>query len=182
MDLFRGNLWQPMRDLMSIQRGINRLFDDVALPAVGGPEIAFAPITEVEETDSQWLMKLDLPGVKKENIKIEINDGVLTVGGELKEERKEDKKSRHVSERIYGSFMRSFVLPASVKQDQIEASYENGVLTLAIPKAEAAKAMQIPIGEGKVQSTQKIEAQKSGSKGKESKVSHEEDEGTSKVA
>ncbi|MEO7165195.1 MAG: Hsp20/alpha crystallin family protein [Bdellovibrionia bacterium] len=140
IDSFRGNVWQPMRELLSLQRGINRLFDDV--PTWGRAETNFTPTTEVEETDSQWLMKLDLPGVKKDEINIEINNGALTVSGEFKEEHKETKKSRYVSERIYGNFMRSFVLP-DIKPDQIDAVFENGVLTIAVPKAETAKVAQI---------------------------------------
>lgn len=108
----------------------------------------FNPSCDVEETDTHYVFSFDLPGISKDDIKIEVLDNQLTVSGERKYERK-DENNRHLVERHYGSFQRSFMLPGDVKSDNIEASYENGVLTLGVPKAEAVKPRQIKIGEGK---------------------------------
>jgi HSP20 family protein len=94
-------------------------------------------------------MSFDLPGVKRDDIKIDFKDGNLTVSGERKSETEKKEKSSYRSERFYGSFSRSFQLPAGVKPDQVEAHYADGVLRVTVPKAEAAKAQQIKIGEGK---------------------------------
>src|SRR4051812_36378830 len=107
LDFFRGNAWNPMRELFSLQREINRLFDGQVFEKGVAPsthrhssEIAFAPACDVEETDAQYLMSFDLPGVPKENVKIELHDRQLEVSGEKNEEHKEDSKARHVTERF----------------------------------------------------------------------------------
>jgi len=145
----------PYRDMLRLQRQIERVFDDVwsgngletAIPATVAP--AFTPSCDIDETDSHYLMSFDLPGVKKDDIKIDLKDGALTVSGERKSESERKDKNTFRSERFYGSFSRSFQLPAGVKPEQIEASYAEGVLRVAVPKAEIAKAEQIKVGEGK---------------------------------
>jgi len=128
----------PFRELARMQRQM----DSWVTPS-------FTPGYDVEETDAHYLMSFDLPGVKKEDIKIELLDGQLTVSGERKENREERNKGSAMTERFYGSFQRSFTLPAGVKPDQIETDYKDGVLRLAIPKIETAKAHQIKVEEGK---------------------------------
>lgn len=148
-ELFRSPSFP--RDFRRMQRQMDRLFDDLGgdmwrEPApLTGP--AFTPSCDIEETDRQYLMNFDLPGVKKEDIKIELQDRVLTVSGERKEEKKDEKKNRYQSERFYGSFSRSFTLPEQVKAEQVEAHYKDGVLQLVVPKPQASKATQIKIGD-----------------------------------
>lgn len=158
-DFFRrGSLdltGNPYRDMLNLQRQMDRVFNDlwagntveITAPALANP--AFTPTCDVDETDSHYLMSFDLPGVKKEDIKIDVKDGVLTVSGERKSETEKKEKSSYRSERFYGSFSRSFQLPAGVKSEQVEAHYADGVLKVAVPRAEAAKTQQIKIGEGK---------------------------------
>lgn len=140
-DLFEN----PFREFARLDKEMRRL--------LGGPsgltEPAFTPSCDVEETDTHYLMSFDLPGVKKEDIKVDLRDNQLTVTGERKEERKTDNKAVHRMERFYGSFARSFTLPTGVNPDQVEANYADGVLRIAIPKGEAARTSQIKIGEGK---------------------------------
>lgn len=154
LDFFRGQLWNPLRDFREfsdLQRGMNRLFEDFHWNSSlkkGATDIPFAPSCDIEETETQYLMTFDIPGVKKEDIKLELVDRDLVVFGERKEEKREEKKSRHLVERYYGSFQRVITLPASVNTDQLQASYENGVLKVLIPKTESVRKKQIRITEG----------------------------------
>jgi HSP20 family protein len=160
LDFFRPSRWNLSRDVSEFQKGVTRLFEDLgwsaqaqgqthALAKPAPSEIAFAPACDVEEIDGQYLLSFDLPGVARENIKIELNDRDLAISGEKKEERKETGKSRRFIERTYGSFYRSFTLPNAMSAEQIHANFENGVLKITIPKTEAAKSKQIPIGDAK---------------------------------
>lgn len=157
-DFFRrGSLavgGNPYRDMLNLQRQMDRLFSEMwSETPMDAPIVAstpaFAPTCDIHETDSHYLMSFDLPGVKKEDIKIDLQDGTLTVSGERKEECEKKGKNQCRSERFYGSFSRSFQLPAGIKAEQVEASYAEGVLRLAVPKAEALKAQPIKVSEGK---------------------------------
>ena len=143
-------------ELDFFQKGVNRLFEDLgwtaqgrALSKKGLGEITFSPACDVEETEANYLLSFDLPGVAKENVKIELNDRELVVSGERKEERNEESKTRRFVERSYGSFYRTFTLPSAVGADKIRASFDNGVLKIAISKSEATKTKQIPIEDAK---------------------------------
>lgn len=105
----------------------------------------FKPSTDIMETEQSFEVNIALAGIKKEDIKIEVNDGVLTVSGERKSntEKKEDKF--HLSEITYGKFTRRFSLPEQVNQDKIEASVEDGILHLSIPKSEKVKPKLISV-------------------------------------
>lgn len=111
-------------------------------------ERSFAPASEMSETEDQFIMSVDLPGMKKDDIKIEMVDNILTISGERKYESTENKKVQRY-EKAYGFFKRSFTLPASVDSDKIEAKYEDGVLELHLPKTQAAKPRQIEIQSSK---------------------------------
>jgi len=136
--LFSAN---PYRDLMDLQKRMDRFFGEGW--AATSPDVdAWVPSCDVEESDSDYRLSFDLPGVKKEDIKIDLQDGILTVSGERQTEvEKRDKKNQNTmySERFYGSFMRSFRLPNQIHADQIEASYHDGVLTLKVPKLAEIK-------------------------------------------
>jgi HSP20 family protein len=106
----------------------------------------FQPCCDVNETKDHFLVSFDVPGVKKEDIKIEIQGNQLIISGERHYEMKEEKGEEALRrERSYGKFERTFVLPATISADKIEAHYENGVLNVALPKADAAKARTIQI-------------------------------------
>ncbi|MGE0631100.1 MAG: Hsp20/alpha crystallin family protein [Pseudobdellovibrionaceae bacterium] len=109
----------------------------------------FSPEVDIEENAGNYLLSFDLPGLKKEDIQIEVKDNILTVSGERKWETKEETNNLKRFERKYGSFSRSFTLPTSVDANRVEANYENGVLELALPKSEAAKSKKVEIQSGK---------------------------------
>jgi HSP20 family protein len=113
-------------------------------------EQEFTPPCDVIEEDTHFLLTFDLPGVKKEDVKIELRDQQLLVSGERKREIKEEVKGRLTQERFYGSFLRSFVLPTHVDIEKVEANFDNGVLQISLPKTELSHAKQIPIKEGKL--------------------------------
>jgi len=102
----------------------------------------FTPAIDIEEKDGTWHITADLPGLRKEDVKVEFHDGVLTISGERV---KEAKGEGRYFERSYGRFVRSFNLPATVDAEKIDAKYENGVLHLSVPTAESKKAKTITI-------------------------------------
>lgn len=106
------------------------------------------PACEISEADDHYYMSIDLPGMKREDIKIEANGDVLTISGERKRESSDGRKIQRY-ERSYGFFKRSFTIPSVVDADKIEAHYENGVLELYLPKTQAARPRQIEIQSGK---------------------------------
>jgi len=101
------------------------------------------PVVDIDETDDAFLVKAELPGVEKNDVNVNIENGVLTIRGEKKTET-EDKK-RHRVECAYGSFVRSFSLPQAIKAEKVEAEYKNGILNLTIPKSEETKPKQIEV-------------------------------------
>lgn len=113
-------------------------------------EREFAPPTDVSETEDCYMVSIDLPGLKTEDIKIEVTDNVLNVSGERKSESKFDDGQTHRVERSYGLFKRSFALPKAVGTEGIEAHYENGVLDVRLPKTKLAQSRKIEIQSGKL--------------------------------
>lgn len=113
-------------------------------------ERSFSPATDVTETENHYLMSLDVPGMKREDLKIEVVDNVLTVSGERKRETASDKKERvQRFEKSYGFFKRSFSLPSTIDAEKVEARYDNGVLELYLPKVAQVKPRQIEVQSGK---------------------------------
>jgi HSP20 family protein len=106
----------------------NSFFDN----AKGG----FAPAASVAEDEKAYYVTLDIPGANKEDIKLELNDGILSVSGEKKFQKEENTKKYHIVESSYGSFKRSFRLPDNIKAEAIEAAYKDGVLAITVPKEE----------------------------------------------
>lgn len=109
----------------------------------------FSPACDIEETESSYLINFDLPGVRKEDIHIDLRDNQLVLSGERRDEREEQERNRRLWERSYGSFTRTFMLPTGIDPDQVEANYEDGVLCISVPKSESTKSRQIRIGEKK---------------------------------
>jgi len=107
--------------------------------------MAWTPAVDIAEHDDEYLVKVELPGVNKEDVKITIESNVLTIRGEKKQEKETKKENYHRVERNYGSFQRSFTLPSTVKSDKIDASYKDGILSISLPKAEEAKPKQIEV-------------------------------------
>jgi HSP20 family protein len=129
--------------IFGLRREIDRLFDDT-FARTGG---SFTPAVDIKENDKEIRLELELPGMRPEDVEITAENGVLTVRGEKQEERKEGEDNRYqVVERIYGTFLRTFQLPQGVDADQIKAEFNNGVLSLHIPKAALPQPKRIEIG------------------------------------
>lgn len=136
----------PIEMPFSLWKEMDRLFDEwPAANSTSERERAFLPSLEIAENEKQYTVSIDLPGLKKDQIKIEMHDKTLTFSGERKrEEHFQDKQMRRM-EKSYGFFKRSFALPENVEVDKIEAKYENGVLELNIPKSQPSPTKKIEV-------------------------------------
>jgi len=140
--------WKPFRDVVSVQDEMNRLFEDIFghRPArVHCTNGDWNPSVDVIEDQDSVVVKAEMPGMKKDDVKISVQDNVLTLKGEKKQEKEEKEADCHRIERSYGSFCRSFQLPTAVRTDKIKASYKDGVLSITLPKTEEVKPKEIPI-------------------------------------
>ena len=143
MELVR---WEPFLDFGNVRSVFNDLFDESFDRSRTQPSRSkWHPAVDVLESKDSYLIRAELPGMKKEDINVEVNDGTLVLSGERKSEKPaEGIEYRHV-ERIAAQFYRSFALPETVKQDGIDATYKDGILEIRVPKAEQAKPRQIEI-------------------------------------
>ena len=105
----------------------------------------WAPSVDISETDDNFEVRAELPGVAKDDLHVSVKDNLLTLSGEKRQENDDDTQNYRRTERRYGNFQRRFMLPSEVKTDDIKAEYTDGVLTLSIPKPEAAKPTEVPI-------------------------------------
>jgi len=143
MELIR---WEPFARFGNSRYVFDDLFDDNFGRSWAQPNTSkWHPAVDVLESNDSYLIRAELPGMKKEDIKVEVKDGTLTLSGETKSEKPaEGVEYRHV-ERVDAKFWRSFSLPETVKQDGIEATYKDGMLEIRVPKAEEAKPRQIEV-------------------------------------
>ena len=142
--------WRPFREVSRLRREMDRLWDDYFGSGRRGlqPLAEFAPAVDVKETDTEIVVKAEVPGMDAKDINISVTGEVLTIKGEKKAEREEKEENYHLIERSHGSFSRSLVLPAAVDMDKIEAKYDKGVLTVSCPKREEVKPKAIEIKAG----------------------------------
>ncbi len=140
--------WNPMKEFLQMQERMTRLFDEI-FPRVGRMEIepfgGWIPPVDIYETPDKVVIEAEVPGVEKDNIKIEYSNGILTIKGERKLEKEVKEEDYHRLERAYGSFQRSFSIPSTVDPDKINAVYKNGILKIELPKQEKAKPKEIKI-------------------------------------
>jgi len=145
MDLVR---WEPLDGLNRIQSRINDLFDETfgrpraSSPATNG---VWLPPVDVLESKDSYLIRAELPGMKKEDFNLEVKEGTLTLTGERKFEEPANGVEYHRVERVSGKFIRSFSLPQTVKSEEIKANYRDGILEVHVPKSDEAKPKQIAI-------------------------------------
>jgi len=139
--------WSPFRDLVNMQREVGRLFDGLfgESDKDGNVMTSWSPTADVIENNNSYLIKVELPGVSKNDVKITLRENILTIKGEKKAENEEKDHNYHRIERSYGSFERSFSTPSNVKGEKIDASYKDGVLTVTLPKVEEAKPKEIEV-------------------------------------
>ena len=141
--------WNPMREFDDMQKRISSLLDFAPTTNGGEQETLTAaewlPSVDITEDEKEYLVKAELPGLKKEDIKVNVEDGVLTITGERKFEKEEKNKKYHRIERSYGNFTRTFTLPEAVKADKVAAEFKDGVLHVRLPKDETAKPKTIEV-------------------------------------
>jgi HSP20 family protein len=141
--------WDPFRELEDMSDRLNRVISRPALPRTSGKETMvvadWVPSVDVSETEGEYQIKAEIPDVKKEDVKVTVEDGVLTIQGERKQEKEEKGKKYHRVECSYGSFVRSFTLPDLVDEGKVKAEFKDGVLNLKLPKSEKAKPKSIEV-------------------------------------
>lgn len=141
---------QSLKELLYLQERMNRAFEE----SIRDKELAtqsgqWVPLVDIFEDDESIVLRAELPGVKKEDIILDVSNGVLTLSGKKQFRHEEQCENYHMMERQYGTFRRSFSLPDIVDVDKIDAKYERGVLEVVLPKTEGSISHQIPISEGK---------------------------------
>lgn len=155
--------WDPIRDVVALQNRLNSLFQDYgrgqndteALSAA-----SFAPPVDIYEDDHKLVLKLEVPGVKPDDIDIQAEGRTLTVRGERKFSSEEKQENYHRVENRYGTFARTFTLPTTVDAENVKATCDAGVLQIELPKKAEAKPRQIKIGSGSVGTPKQVEGEK----------------------
>jgi len=143
------NRWEPFRGAATLQEQVNRLFGNVLERSAEESNLtSWAPAVDIYETEHELVVKADLPEVDPKDLDIGVENNILTIRGERKFEKKVNEENYLRVERAYGSFSRSFSLANTVNSEAIKADYQNGVLTLTIPKREEAKPKQIKVNVG----------------------------------
>lgn len=146
--------WEPLRELATLRSSMDRLMDrffeepfelSMVWPRFDGD---FRPAMDLTENEEAYEIKAALPGIRPEDVEVSIADNVLTIKGESKEEKETEKANYHLREMHAGKFMRTITLPMTVKTDKVEATNENGVLMLRLPKAETVKPTRITVKAG----------------------------------
>lgn len=137
----------PWRELDTLSNRLNEMFGDFPTPSESG---TWLPAVNVEETSDELLLTAELPGMTREDIELEMENNILTIRGEKRDVRKEGDESKkyHLWERRYGTFQRSFTLPRTVKAEEIDAEFVDGVLHVRLPKVAEAKSRRIAIRSG----------------------------------
>lgn len=145
--------WDPIKEMEDLQSRLTKVFGLPATRSGNGDKEAmtvaeWAPSVDISEDDKEWLVKADLPEVKKEDVKVTVQDGVLVISGERKFEKEEKNKKYHRIERSYGNFVRSFTLPDGADGAKVAAEFKDGVLKVHLPKNEKArpKAIEVKVG------------------------------------
>ncbi len=149
--------WDPFREMMTLRNAMDRLLEEAfVLPSRLRPlGEGLGVVLDVAETEEEFLVRASLPGINPDDLDISLAENVLTIKGEVKADEDIKEEQYHIRERRYGSFARSVSLPAPVDADAVEATYENGILTLRLPKAAEARPRKIP-----VRATKMIEGKK----------------------
>jgi HSP20 family protein len=137
--------WEPAREMMSLRDAMDRLFDDAFTRPLSLRDGWSVPAIDMFQTDDEIVVKAALPGMKSDEVQINITGEVLTLKGEVKQNQEMEEKAWHIREQRFGSFERSIALPTDVVADKARADFENGILTITLPKAEEVKPKTISI-------------------------------------
>ncbi len=139
--------WDPFREIATLRDEMERLFDAFfgRRGTLMEKEYTFVPAVDVEETDNEFIVRAELPGMDKKDIKISVSEDTLTISGERKREKEEKSKTYHRIEMAYGKFTRTIEFPCEVEPSNAKAVYKNGILTITVPKSEKAKPKEIEV-------------------------------------
>ncbi len=138
--------WEPVREMMTLREAMDRLFDDAFTRPLNLRDGGWsAPAIDMYQTDDDVVVKAALPGFKADEVQINVTGDVLTLRGEMKQEEDKQDKAWHIREQRWSSFERSITLPTDVKADKAVADFENGILTVTLPKAEEVKPKTITV-------------------------------------
>jgi HSP20 family protein len=139
--------WSPSRETNALQGEIDRLFDGF-FGAAARRDRRWVPATDLVETKDHLVLRADLPGVSEEDVSVEIKDRMLTISGERKDEHNEENEGYYRFERVHGQFARSLAIPDGIDPEQVDASFDRGVLEVRIPKPAERKPHRVAIGRG----------------------------------
>ena len=138
--------WRPIRDVLSLQDDINHMFEDMWGAREGETQMMRSmPPADIVEDKEHYSVSLEVPGLKKEDIKVTLKENTLIISGEKKKEAEEKDKTYHRVERSYGNFVRTFELPMEVNANKINAEFKDGILTITLPKSEESKPKEIQV-------------------------------------
>ena len=141
--------WSPLRELNDWENQVQRVLGLTPRGGNGGKESMtvanWSPLVDITEDDEQYLVKAEMPDLKKEDVKVKVENGELTISGERKLEKEENRQKFPRIERAYGSFMRSFTLPEDVRAEKVAAEFKDGLLTVHLPKDEKAKPRSVEV-------------------------------------
>ncbi len=141
--------WNPINEFEDLMNRYNRMFGLTRAGEREGKDLFsrsdWAPAVDIKETDQAFTVEAELPGMSKDDVKVTVHDGVLTIKGERKQEEETEDKKMHRIERFYGTFMRRFTLPDNVDENSVKASFKDGLLTLTINKAEPKEPKAIEV-------------------------------------
>ena len=148
--------WDPFQEMLTLREAMNQLFEEsVVSPNTARRGQNFVPALDLSETPDAYIVEMAVPGMKAEDLEVTVENGVLTVKGEVKKEQEDTQRNFHRVERRFGSFTRTVGLPSRIKADSIHADLQDGVLRLDIPKAEEVKPRKISVA---VNGTKTLEA------------------------
>ena len=140
--------WNPLHDLIHLQDRMNRLFEDTTQRRAGGKDVSdeferadWHPLADVFETETEYVVELDLPGINRDALEVDVDENRLTVRGA----RPVDSSKQHRGERPHGKFYRTFTVPKTVDQSKVTAEYKDGVLELRLPKRKEPKTQRVEI-------------------------------------
>ena len=137
--------WEPVREMMTLREAMDQLFNDAFTRPVSMSGGSVIPAIDVYQNNDDVIVKAALPGLKADDVQISVSADVLTLRGEFKQENEQKDTTYHIREQRYGSFERSIMLPSDVQTDKSKADFENGILTITLPKAESVKPKTITI-------------------------------------
>src|SRR6266704_3468701 len=141
--------WNPFKDLEDMEKRLSTYLGRPAVRTEAGKEAMtvaeWSPLVDITEDDKEYLIKADLPEVKKEDVKLTVQDDVMSISGERKYEKEEKGKKYHRVERAYGSFARSFALPDDADAEKVAGEFKDGILKVHVPKSEKAKPKKVEV-------------------------------------